>query len=67
MKRNDFNEFRENLIKSEFTGTYMCLAWAFFKCTEKQIGTLKKDVITHAREFTALPNGGIKCGSYIFK
>ena len=67
MKRNDFNNFRNGLIKEEFNGDMMRLAWAFFRCTDKQIEVLKADVVKHARSFIACPDGAIKVDSYIFK
>ncbi len=67
MKKNDFNVFRKDLISEEFNGITMCYAWAFMRCTDKQIAMLKEDIIKHARTFTAYPDGSIKCLSYIFK
>lgn len=67
MKRTDFNNFRNNLIKDEFDGILMCGMWAFMGCTEKQISILKEDAIKHAKTFTACPDGAIKCGCLIFK
>ena len=67
MKRNDFNEFRNQLINEEFSGMMMCMAWAFFRLTDKQISILKEDIVKHAKTFIACPDGSIKVGSYIFK
>ncbi len=67
MKRTDFNEFRERLIKCEFVGDLMCMTWMFLHLTDNQVGIIKEDAIKHARSFIAYPDGAIKVDCYIFK
>ena len=67
MKRLEFSNFRQWLIDCEFSGDIMCMTWAFLQLTDKQVDTLKSDVIRHARTFIAYPDGSIKVDCYTFK